>query len=64
MGVISVLLGQIERCGGVFPTFISESKVVFQPGSFPHLLPLFLKLYVCPNAFSDFDRLIMCLVKQ
>lgn len=40
MQIISVLLGQMEVCGGFFPNFISDSKVVFWPGSFPHLLPL------------------------
>lgn len=28
MQVISVLLGQIEMCGGFFPNLISDSKVV------------------------------------
>lgn len=43
-----------DQKGFFSPTVISDSNVVFRPGRFPCLLPLFLKLCVCPNAFNDF----------
>lgn len=63
MGVISVVLGQIEKFGGFMsPPSSQIQKLCFHLFVFVVFYP-FLKLYVCPKVFSGFDRL-MCLVKH